>query len=126
MSTVMLQMTFFALLQTKEDGVFFHNIADRLPGHDEHTLLSTLGRLPSLIQYRKRDITILTDNQADKAWVNQVLKDTYTTQEATHFPVKHIVVDSLENFEGLESPVVLFIIPRSWGSHYVGSLKYRL
>ncbi len=42
------------------------------------------------------------------------------------FPVVHVVVDTLENFEGLESPVILFIIPQSWGRGYIGSLKYRL
>ncbi len=55
-----------------------------------------------------------------------MLKGKYETQEATQFPVKHVVVDTLENFEGLESPVILFIIPQSWGSGYIGSLKYRL
>ncbi len=55
-----------------------------------------------------------------------MLKGEYITRDATRFPVNHVVVDTLENFEGLESPVILFIIPQSWGSGYAGSLKHRL
>ena len=55
-----------------------------------------------------------------------MLKGRCETQDATQFPVKHLVIDTLENFEGLESPVILFIIPQSWGWGWIGSLKYRL
>ena len=108
---------YISFYQTLEDGVFFHNIQRR------ERLLS---RLATLEQYRRQDITILTENQQVKTWVKEMLKGKYETQDATQFPVKSIVVDTLENFEGLESPVILFIIPQSWGSGYVGSLKYRL
>ncbi len=104
-----------------EDGVFFHTIQGR---EETETLLSRLSNLVE--QYYSQDITILTDNQEDKTWVTEMLKGRYGTQDATQFPVKHVVVDTLENFEGLESPVILFIIPLSWGSGYIGSLKYRL
>ena len=97
---------------------------DREARKDHITTL--LSRLSSLRQYSSQDITILTDNQEGKVWVNEIMKDKYETQDVTIFPVNHIVVDTLENFEGLESPVILFIIPQSWGSGYVGSLKYRL
>ncbi len=111
--------------QIPEDGVFFHNIRGRDANvQDETTTL--LSRLSDLKQYTSRDITILTESQEDKAWVKEMLKGHYKTQDATQFPVKHVVVDTLENFEGLESPVILFIIPQSWGSGYVGSLKYLL
>ncbi len=110
--------------QTRDDGVFFHNIQGRDGSQVETT--SLLSRLSNLEQYSGQDITILTDNQEDTAWVKKMLKGRYETQDATQFPVKHLVVDTLENFEGLESPVILFIIPQSWGSGYVGSLKYRL
>ncbi len=103
--------------QTLEDGIFFHNIQRR------ETLLS---RLSTLEQYRRQDITILTETQEDAAWVKEMLKGPYETQDATQFPVRHIVVDTLENFEGLESPVILFIIPQCWGHGCIGSLKYRL
>ena len=52
--------------QIPEDGVFFHNIQRK-----GKTLLS---RLSDLEQYRKRDITILTESQNDKAWVKRMLK----------------------------------------------------
>ncbi len=106
-----------------EDGVFFHNIQGKDTSQDATSLLS---RLSNLKQYPAEDITILTDNCEDKTWVTQLLKGKYATQDATQFPVKHIVVDTLENFEGLESPVILFVIPKCWGSGYIGSLKYRL
>ncbi len=111
--------------QIPEDGVFFCNIQGRDVNQDESATLLT--RLSNLKQYNRQDITILTDSQVDTQWVKRVLKkEKYATQKATQFPVKHIVVDTLENFEGLDSPVILFIIPVSWGSGYVGSLKYRL
>ncbi len=103
--------------QTLEDGVYFHNIQRR------ETLLSRLSKLG---QYRRQDITILTETQEDKAWVKKMLKGWYETQDATLFPVRDVVVDTLENFEGLESPVILFIIPQCWGCGCIGSLKYRL
>ncbi len=108
--------------QIPEDGVFFHNIEGR------KTPINLLSKLSNLKQYSNQDITILTDNQEDKAWITGMLKgnNATRTQDTTQFPVKYIVVDTLENFEGLESPVILFIIPRSWGSGYIGSLKYRL
>ena len=108
---------FISFHQTLEDGIFFHNIQRR------ETLLS---RLSTLEQYRRQDITILTEDQEDTAWVKQMLKGRYETQDTTQFPVRHIVVDTLENFEGLESPVILFIIPQCWGRGCIGSLKYRL
>ena len=113
--------------QILEDGIFFHIIQPREEtGPEESTCTTLLSRLSNLEQYHRQDITILTENQEDTAWVKETLKGQYETQDATQFPVKHIVVDTLENFEGLESPVILFIIPHSWGSGYVGSLKYRL
>ncbi len=110
--------------QIPEDSVFFYNIQGRETKQDETTTL--LSRLSNLKQYSRQDITILTENQEDKTWVQEMLKGKCATQNSTRFPVKHLVVDTLENFEGLESPVILFIIPKSWGSGYVGSLKYRL
>ncbi len=104
--------------------VFFYNVRGRHGSQDESPTL--LSRLSSLNQYSKQNITILTDSKDDKTWVKKMLKGKYATQPATQFPVKHIVIDTLENFEGLESPVILFIIPQSWGSGHVGSLKYRL
>ena len=103
--------------QTLEDGLFFHNIQRR------ETLLS---RLSNLEQYSRQDITILTEGQEDTAWVKEMLKRRYKTQDATQFPVRDVVIDTLENFEGLESPVILFIIPKSWGCGCIGSMKYQL
>ncbi len=110
--------------QIPEDGVFFHNIQGRKANQNETTTL--LSRLSDLGQYLTQDITILTQNQEDKVWVTEMLRGEYETQDATQFPVEHVVVDILEKFEGLESPVILFIIPQSWGRGYIGSLKYRL
>ncbi len=77
--------------------------------------------------YEAKDVTILTEGSKDKAWVWDTLQSSdYEVQEATNFPVQHIVVDTLSNFEGLDSPVIMFIVPEFWGSDYVGSLKYRL
>ncbi len=112
--------------QMPEDGIFFQSIQGRDTNQDHTTtLLSRLSHLKQCM-YRMQDIAIVTDSQDDKIWVKEMLKGKYATQEATQFPVKRIVVDTLENFEGLESAVILFIIPQSWGSGYVGSLKYRL
>ncbi len=110
--------------QIPEDGVFFHSIQGREASPEKNTTL--LSRLSDLEQYLRKDITILTENKEDKAWVKEMLRGQYETQDSTQFPVKHVVVDTLENFEGLESPVILFVIPQSWGSGYVGCLKYRL
>ena len=117
--------------QIPEDGVFFYNILGRDENQDEEATL--MSQLQNMLRrhtrenrYCKKDITILTDNSEDKAWVKESLKGKYATADSTQFPVKSIVVDTLENFEGLESPVILFIIPRSWGTGYVGSVKYRL
>ncbi len=114
--------------QIPEDGVFFHNIQGSGVNQDEEvTMISQLQSiLKTPSRYSRKDITILTDNEKDKAWVKELLKHKYATSDATQFPVKSIIVDTLENFEGLESPVILFIIPRSWGTGYIGSLKYRL
>ena len=91
------------------------------------TLVSRLRDVLNCNLYHERHVTILTQNKSDKILVKEIIAcASYHIQEATTFPVKHIVVDTLENFEGLESPVILFIVPESWGSGYVGSLKYRL
>ncbi len=91
------------------------------------TLVSRLRYILDDIMYQERDVTILTENTKDKTWIQDMLRcDKYSIQEATRFPVEHIVVDTLGNFEGLESPVILFIVPYSWATGYVGSLKYRL
>ncbi len=105
-------------------SISFINIKGKDEGRAETPTL--LSRLSNLKQYREEDITILTDSEDDIKWIEDMAKDKYVTQRATQFPVKHVVIDTLENFEGLESPVILFIIPKSWGSGYVGSLKYRL
>ncbi len=102
----------------------FHNIRGRGASRYETTTLISL--LFNLEQYSQQDITILTENHEDKIWVEEMLKDKYATQPSTQFPVEHVVVDTLDNFEGLESPVILFIIPQTWGVGYVGSLRYRL
>ena len=114
--------------QVPDDAVFFHNIQGRgINKYESKTLISQVEDiLKKPAKYSEKDITILTDNQKDKTWVAEMLKGKYETSSATQFPVKHIVVDTLETFEGLESPVILFIIPQSWGRGYVGSLKYRL
>ena len=126
----MQKKTHISFHQTVADGLFFYNIQHAQGGDGSQVkATSLLSRLSILEQYHNQDITILTENQEDKAWVKEMLKHStgkYETQDATQFPVKHLVVDTLENFEGLESPVILFIIPLSWGSSYVGSLKYRL
>ena len=91
------------------------------------TLLSRLRDVLKGTLYQERHVTILTENKTEKILVKEIIAcSSYHVQEATNFPVKHIVVDTLENFEGLESPVILFIVPESWGMGYVGSLKYRL
>ena len=105
--------------QIPEDGVFFHTIQGREP-----TLLSRLSDLVE--QYSRQDITILTENQEDTIWVKEILKSQYKTQDATQFPVKHIIVDTLENFIGVKPLVILFIIPQSWDSGYVEFVTYRL
>ncbi len=103
--------------QIPEDGVFFQNIEDR---RETTTLLS---RLSNLKEYNRQDITIPTENQEDKAWVREMLKGKYATQDSTKSTVKHVVVDTLENFKGLERHVMLFLIPQSWGSAYIESVK---
>ena len=110
--------------QIPEDGVFFYNIRGRDVRHDEPTTLLT--RLSNLKQYRSRDITIVTDSQEDSTWVMEKLKSKYARQRKTEYPVKHVDLDTLENVQSLESPVILFIMPQSWGTRYVGSLKNRL
>ncbi len=93
----------------------------------KQTLVSRLRELLKSSVYQEQHITILTENANEKMCIQQILKCTgYPIQEATSFPVKRIVVDTLENFEGLESPVIMFIIPKSWGNGYVGTLKYKL
>ncbi len=91
------------------------------------TLLSRLDEILKHSKYHEKDVAILTEGSKDNRWVRKILKSaSYIIQGATIFPATHIVVDTLENFEGLESPVILFIVPKSWGSNYIGSLKYRL
>ncbi len=104
--------------------MFFVNIKDGGEGRTKTPTL--LSRLSNLKQYREEDITILTDSEDDIKWIDDMMKDKYVTQRATQCPVKHIVIDTLKNFEGLKSRVILFIIPQSWRSGYVGSLKYQL
>ncbi len=55
-----------------------------------------------------------------------MLKGQYETQDATESPAKYIVVDTLENYKGLEPLVILFIIPQSWDSGYVESVKHQV
>ncbi len=91
------------------------------------TLVSRLRDILTGTMYQERHVAILTENNNEKSWIHDILKcNKYSIQDATSFPVKHIVVDTLENFEGLDSPVILFIVPESWATGYVGSLKYRL
>ncbi len=91
------------------------------------TLETRLREVLRNTMYQGRHVAILTENTNDKTWVQDVLRCIkYSVQDATTFPVKCIVVDTLENFEGLESPVILFIVPETWGTGYVGCLKYRL
>ncbi len=94
---------------------------------DGATLASRLRDILEGTLYEERHITILAENTNWKTWIKENLEGAkYQIQEATSFPVKHIVVDTLDNFEGLDSPVILFIVPESWGTGYIGSLKYRL
>ena len=91
------------------------------------TLVSRLRDVLRGTLYQERHVTILTENINEKILVKDLIACArYHTQEATDFPVRHVVVDTLDNFEGLDSPVILFIVPESWGTGYVGSLKYRL
>ncbi len=91
------------------------------------TLESRLGGLLKISKYQERHISILTGNTYDKEWVQDILRTSkFCIQDAVTFPVEHMVVDALENFEGLESQVILFIVPESWSTGNVGSLKYRL
>ncbi len=93
----------------------------------QHTLLSRLRDLLKGTMYQERHITVVTENKDDKTRIRSILADSgYSLQDATIFPVKQIVVDTLENFEGLESPAILFVLPESWATGYIGSLKYRL
>ncbi len=102
-----------------------YQISERLAGTP--TLLTHLQEILAANRYREKDVAVLTEGNKDKAWVLDILQSAYyTVQDGTIFPVEHIVVDTLSNFEGLESPVILFIVPESWGKSYIGSLKYRL
>ncbi len=112
------------IMQIPEDGVFFHNIQGRDASQYKTTTLSS--RLKSLKQFRRQDIAIVTETKEDKAWVKEMLKVQYETQDATLFHVEHVVVDTLKSFRGLEFPVILFVVPQSWGSAFVESVKYKL
>ena len=98
-----------------------------LKTNERVSLVSRLQDILGGTMYHARHVTILTDNTNEKICVQEILRCAeYPVQDATSFPVTHIVVDTLENFEGLDSPVILFVVPESWGSGYIGSLKYRL
>ncbi len=99
--------------QIPEDGVFFHNIQGREASQHETTLLF---RLSNLKEYHRQDIAIVTENQEDKAWVKEMLKGQYETQEATLYPRQCVVVDCEDNFQDLAFPVMLFIVPQSMGN----------
>ncbi len=87
------------------------------------TLTSHVKDILNGTVYKERHLTILTEDNNYKIWIKEILEcANYQMQDATSFPVKHIVVDTLENFEGLDSPVILFILPKYWGTGYVGSL----
>ncbi len=91
------------------------------------TLVIRLKELLNSSLYQERHITILTENRSDKVRIEEILRSMeHPIQDTISFHVKHIVVDTLETFEGLESPVILFVVPESWGTGYLGSLKYRL
>ncbi len=99
--------------------------AERLVG--KPTLLTRVQEVLAGNRYQEKDIAVLTEGSKDQTRVMDILRSAnYDVQKTTVFPVQHIVVDTLANFEGLESPVILFIVPESWGKGYVGSLKYRL
>ncbi len=114
--------------QTEEDDDNDESDADTTQKNYEGlTLISRLRDVLKGIMYQEQHVAILTENTNDKTWIQDILRCAkYETQGATSFPVQHIVVDTLENFEGLESPVILFIVPKSWGTGYIGTLKYRL
>ena len=115
-----------AIRNLPEDGIFFFYIQTHRPAPTSG-LYRRVHEVLADHRYQEKNIAILTEGSGDKAWVRDILQSAnYSVQEATDFPVEHIVVDTLANFEGLESPVILFIVPESWGSGYVGSLKYRL
>ena len=84
-----------AVHQRLEDGVFFHTIQGRDVSQDDTTTLLT--RLSNLKQYLQHHIAILTDSMADRTWVNGLLRKKHSTQRATQLPVKHVVLDTLEN-----------------------------
>ncbi len=100
--------------QIPEDGVSFHSIQGREARQDETTTL--LFRLSNLKQYRRQDIAIVTANQEDKAWVKEMLEGEYETQDATLYPRQCVVVDCKDNFQDLEFPVILVIVPQSVGT----------
>ena len=83
-----------------------------------------VGRTQSLInrmeevlagnRYQEQDIVVLSEDDADKKWAQDTLQSAnHPVQESSSFPVQHIVVDTLAHFEGLESPVILFIVPEN-------------
>ncbi len=112
-------------VEEDDDDKFEVDRSDKTEGL---TLVSRIRSILSSTLYQERDVTILTENDHEKQSIQEMLRCLkYPTQDATVFPVEHMVVDTLETFEGLESPVILFIVPESWGTgSYIGSLKYRL
>ena len=104
------------------------------PSEDEDIIppITIVTRLKNILgygRYSESHIVILTATTDDKKLTSAALQSHgFSTQDASTFPLaqKRLVVDTLENFEGLESPVVLFIVPECWGKDYIGSLKYRL
>ncbi len=117
--------------ESDHDAEYDHSDDDNNDENDSDAgYVTPVSRVRDVLKgtlYQERHVTILTENKKEEILVKEIIACTsYNIQEATDFPVKHIVVDTLENFEGLESPVNLFIVPESWGTGYVGSLKYRL
>ncbi len=118
--------------QIPEDGVFFHTIQGR--GLSQHEPTTLLKRISNLKLYRRRNIAILTENLVDRTWVGDKLQKKYipyetewTNWDSQVSPVmNHLLVTTLENVKGLELPVIIFLLPQSWGSGYVESLRYRL
>ena len=118
--------------RTDVDAEFWGDYGDSTEGEEEDalekpTLVSRLRDVLKYGMYQERHITILTENTTDKTLIQEILSYAkYPIQDGTSFLGNHITVDTLENFEGLESRVILFIVPKSWGTKYVGTPKYNL
>jgi hypothetical protein len=100
------------------DDVVIRQVSKMRLNNQENGLLHHVKSLlqdsvdPRQQHYTSRDIAILVDSKGEKDMFQNIFKEAnFEVQHVIDFPVEGMIIDLVDNFIGLESRVVIYVIP---------------